>query len=88
MATDREERDWKRLQGVYKYQGLVLALGAGLSYGSGIPTWVGLLERLGHGDRVRGGAMIGKPRPGRYRLHGFDSPEAGAVLAEQGLDGG
>jgi hypothetical protein len=29
--------------------------------------------------------MIGKPRPGRYRLHGLDSPEAGAVLAEQGL---
>jgi hypothetical protein len=29
--------------------------------------------------------MFGKPRPGRYRLHGLDSPEAGAVLAEQGL---
>ena len=29
--------------------------------------------------------MIGKPRPGRYRLHELDSPEGGAVLAEQGL---
>jgi hypothetical protein len=29
--------------------------------------------------------MIGKPRPGRYRLHGLDSPEGGAVLAEHGL---
>jgi hypothetical protein len=29
--------------------------------------------------------MIGKPKPGRYRLHGLDSPEGGAVLAEQGL---
>jgi hypothetical protein len=29
--------------------------------------------------------MIGKPRPGRYRLHGLDSPEADAVLAEQGI---
>jgi len=29
--------------------------------------------------------MIGKPRPGRYRLHGLDSPESGAVLAEHGL---
>jgi hypothetical protein len=29
--------------------------------------------------------MIGKPRPGRYRLHGLDSPEGRAVLAEQGL---
>ena len=29
--------------------------------------------------------MIGKPRPGRYRLHGLDSPEGEAVLAEQGL---
>ena len=29
--------------------------------------------------------MIGMPRPGRYRLHGLDSPEAEAVLTEQGL---
>jgi hypothetical protein len=29
--------------------------------------------------------MIGKPRPGRYRLHGLDSPEGGAVFGEQGL---
>ena len=29
--------------------------------------------------------MIGKPRPGRYRLHGLDSPEGEAVLLEQGL---
>jgi hypothetical protein len=29
--------------------------------------------------------MIGKPRPGRYRLHGLGSPEGEAVLAEQGL---
>jgi hypothetical protein len=29
--------------------------------------------------------VIGKPRPGRYCLHRLDSPEADAVLAEQGL---
>ncbi len=29
--------------------------------------------------------MIGKPRPGRYRLHGLDSPEGGALLAEHGV---
>jgi len=29
--------------------------------------------------------MILKPRPGPYRLHGLGSPEAEAVLAEQGL---
>ena len=29
--------------------------------------------------------MIVRPRPGRYSLHGLDSPEAEAVLAEQGL---
>jgi hypothetical protein len=29
--------------------------------------------------------MIGKPRRGRYRLLDLDSPEGGAVLAEQGL---
>jgi hypothetical protein len=29
--------------------------------------------------------MILEPRPGRYRLHRLDSPEADAVLAEQGI---
>ena len=29
--------------------------------------------------------MTGKPRPGRYSLHGLDSPEGEAVLAEQRL---
>jgi hypothetical protein len=29
--------------------------------------------------------MILEPRPGRYRLHHPDSPEAEAVLAEQGV---
>jgi hypothetical protein len=29
--------------------------------------------------------MIPAPRPGRYRLHGFDSSEAEAVLAEVGV---
>jgi hypothetical protein len=29
--------------------------------------------------------MIGKPRPGRYRLHRLHGPEADAVLAEQGI---
>ena len=29
--------------------------------------------------------MILEPRPGRYRLHRLDSPEAEAVLAEQGV---
>jgi hypothetical protein len=29
--------------------------------------------------------MISKPSPGRYCLHGLDSPEGEAMLAEQGL---
>ena len=29
--------------------------------------------------------MLLQPRPGRYRLHGLDSPEAEAVLAEVGV---
>jgi hypothetical protein len=29
--------------------------------------------------------MILQPRPGRYRLHHLDSPEAEAVLAERGV---
>ena len=29
--------------------------------------------------------MIPKPRPGRYRLHGPDTPEGEALLAEHGL---
>jgi hypothetical protein len=31
--------------------------------------------------------MILAPRPGRYRLHRLDSPEADAVLAEVGVTG-
>ena len=29
--------------------------------------------------------MIGKPRPGRYRLHGLGSPETEVLLADRGL---
>ena len=29
--------------------------------------------------------MIGRPRPGRYSLHGLDSPEGGALLAQHGV---
>jgi hypothetical protein len=38
---------WDQLQETYKSRGVVLALGAGLSLGCGLPTWVELLKRLG-----------------------------------------
>ena len=37
---------WDRLHEIYAAEGVFLALGAGVSKESGIPTWVGMLERL------------------------------------------
>jgi len=38
--------DWAELERVYQKRGLVLAIGAGASCGSGLPTWADLLGRI------------------------------------------
>jgi hypothetical protein len=49
----RSEMDWGHLQTAYREHGIVLVLGAGVSYDSGLPNWPGLLERVADslGDR-------------------------------------
>lgn len=42
----KQEGDWQKLSEVYQERGLVLALGAGVSYGCKIPSWEELLKRL------------------------------------------
>jgi hypothetical protein len=37
---------WNRLEEAYRDRGLVLALGAGVSLGSGLPSWIDLLKRI------------------------------------------
>lgn len=43
------EQAWKDLHRAYGRSGIVLALGAGTSVGSGLPNWRGLLERVAEG---------------------------------------
>jgi hypothetical protein len=39
-------QSWSQLEETYQKKGLVLALGAGVSVGCGLPNWEGLLKRL------------------------------------------
>src|SRR5215208_4379555 len=41
--------EWDHLRRTYKKHGIVLVLGAGVSIGSGLPSWSGLLERVADG---------------------------------------
>jgi hypothetical protein len=41
--------DWNQFRQVYRKHGIVLVLGAGVSFGSGLPTWEGLLEAVAEG---------------------------------------
>lgn len=43
---------WKNLQAIYRERGLVLAVGAGVSVGSGIPSWPDLLRRVS--EKIQG----------------------------------
>jgi SIR2-like domain len=53
MNGDHLQTDWGHLQTAYREHGIVLVLGAGVSYDSGLPNWPGLLERVADrlGDR-------------------------------------
>lgn len=52
-----QEKLWERLHEVYSERGLILALGSGVSYACGLPTWEELLRRLARrtpgGDKER-----------------------------------
>jgi hypothetical protein len=39
---------WKALKDIYQEQGLVIGMGAGVSFDSKLPNWIGLLNRIGN----------------------------------------
>jgi hypothetical protein len=64
---------------VYRERGLVLALGAGVSSGSGIPTWTALLERVAEVVCGAGGLRL----VSRLREAGFSLPAIAAILERE-----
>lgn len=48
---------WQALQKTYERKGVVLVLGAGVSVGSGVPSWDELLERLAQKTRAGHGVL-------------------------------
>lgn len=47
MPRDNRLERWNLLRARYRSRGLVLALGAGVSAGCGLPDWPELLRRVG-----------------------------------------
>jgi hypothetical protein len=69
----------ERICEIYRERGLVLALGAGVSSGSGIPTWTALLERVAEvACRTDGPRLVG-----RLREAGFSLPVIAAILERE-----
>jgi hypothetical protein len=74
----RRDMSWDNLQKQYKERGLVLVLGAGVSYGCGIPTWQSLLQRIAGrilGDEIRGREIVSE-----LSGYGFTYPAVASVL--------
>jgi len=69
----------ERIGEVYRERGVVLAIGAGVSSGSGIPTWTALLERVA--EEVCGEA--GPRLVSRLREVGLSLPAIAAVLERE-----
>ena len=68
---------WKKLNETYGKRGVFLALGAGVSLGSSLPTWIGLLERLS-------ADLLGnKERFVQLRSCGFTLPAIAGILREK-----
>jgi|GEM_PF-1207399 len=62
---------WDKLEKAYKNQGLVLALGAGVSVASGLPNWIDLLKRIANADEFfveAGDVLVDELREDGYTL--------------------
>jgi hypothetical protein len=69
----------ERISEVYHERGVVLALGAGVSSGSGIPTWQALLERVAEvACHTNGERLVA-----RLRKAGFSLPAVAAILERE-----
>ncbi|MEA2692496.1 MAG: hypothetical protein QOJ16_1883 [Acidobacteriota bacterium] len=69
----------ERICEVYRERGLVLALGAGVSSGSGIPIWTALLERVAEVACHTDGPRL----VSRLRGAGFSLPAIAAILERE-----
>lgn len=67
---------WDILRETYIRQGLVLALGGGISTGSGLPDWGGLMERLVTGHMGPGAGDLYNDLQG----YGFSLPAIGSLV--------
>ena len=72
----------ERICEIYRERGLVLALGAGVSSGSGIPTWTALLERVAEVACHTDGPRL----VSRLREAGFSLPVIAAILEREYAD--
>jgi hypothetical protein len=70
---------WEQLDKVYKTSGIVLALGAGVSVGSGLPNWVELLRRIAVNCIGRDGRKLVDD----LRQKGFGYPAIAGMLKTQ-----
>jgi hypothetical protein len=71
---------WEELGNHYRERGLVLALGAGVSVGSGLPTWDTLLRRIA--QRIVGAEEAANALVDGLRSYGLSLPAIAAVLKE------
>lgn len=73
---------WKRLCETYTGEGIFMALGAGVSAGSRLPNWNGLLERLVHAHLDPGDAALYRD----LKDHGLTLPVIASLLEERSPD--
>jgi hypothetical protein len=67
---------WQQLQDIYQKRGIALALGAGVSFDSKLPNWIGLLERIG--SKCLG--VDGDKTVARLMAEGFSLPAIASML--------
>lgn len=73
---------WKDVTDQYKQRGLVLALGAGVSMNSGLPTWDDLLRRIAR--KVADTPVEGDQIIDDLKSYGLGLPAIGSVLKAKG----